>query len=145
MGVGLVALCGILAIVLGFGWFSFKTASSAPTVTKPLAPTASQTMAGLKPIPATLTPTTLPPPKITPTTLPAPVEPGVTEETGGSRDLKGFSDDFSSNINTWKIVSDMSNGTVAIKNGKLNLQVTKPGYLSVQVPWYVTTPVTDVT
>lgn len=160
-GLGLVALCGLLAIVLGFRWFSFAPASSAPTVTNPPAPSASQTIAGRTPIPAThipatlipatlipatLIPATLPPPKVTPTAQATPTEPVVTEEQAGARDLKGFSDDFSSSINTWKIVSDESNGTVVIINGKLNLQVTKPDkYLSVQVPWYITTPVTDVT
>ncbi len=72
--------------------------------------------------------------------------PETTTGQGGARDLSGFNDDFSSTINTWKIVSDAGNGTAVVENGELNLTVTKPDkYLSVQVPWYLTKPVTDVT
>ncbi|MHC1781356.1 MAG: hypothetical protein AB9891_01110 [Anaerolineaceae bacterium] len=74
-----------------------------------------------------------------------PTEPAEAVEQAGARDLTGFNDDFSSNINSWQVPMD-NNGTVAVSDGKLNLAVTKTEkYLSVKIPWYITTPVNDVT
>jgi hypothetical protein len=144
-------LCGLLVFVLGSGWFSPTSASPATTAANPQPVVSSQAVIVTNPVPTkvvppTLIPATLLPPEFIPTALATQTEPATAQEQAGARDLTSFYDDFSSNINTWKIVSDKSNGTAVISDGKLNLQVTKPDkYLSVQVPWYITTPVTDVT
>jgi len=81
------------------------------------------------------------------TTVPTvlPTRASATPQQGGARDLHEFSDDFSTAENPWKIVSDQSNGSFTIDNGVLDMTVVRPDkYLSLQVPWYVTQPVSDV-
>jgi hypothetical protein len=152
-------VCGLLTLVLGPGLTSSETAVQSTTIVIFPSVAASQSAIVLTAIPeAIVTPTiptaiapvtqnpaALPPPEEASAVPAAPTEPAEAVEQAGARDLTGFNDDFSSNINSWQVPSE-DNGTVTVSNGKLNLAVTKTEkYLPVKIPWYITTPVNDVT
>lgn len=57
-----------------------------------------------------------------------------------------FTDDFSRGTNAWKIMSDLSNGSLFNENEELVFEVTKPNkYVSAEVPWNFTGLFTNTT